>query len=160
MNLLVSGIYSATKKIDIELVFGVSPAGNPTHVRNNDYADVYLWCSSSNYIDYIMPQIYYGFNHPSAPFTSKAQEWSNIVTSSTVKFYVGLALYKAVHPDQSTSYDGTEWYNSDDIIKRQIQHCDNNLSKCKGIGLFSYTDLASNNADVKNAIPALKAFSN
>ena len=75
MNLLVSGIYSATKKIDIELVFGVSPAGNPTHVRNNDYADVYLWCSSSNYIDYIMPQIYYGFYNETKPYKEVLEEW-------------------------------------------------------------------------------------
>jgi uncharacterized lipoprotein YddW (UPF0748 family) len=160
MNLLVSGIYSATKSVDIDLVFGASPAGNPSHVRNNHCADVSLWCSSSNYIDYIMPQLYYGFDHPSASFTSKAQEWSNIVTSPTVRYYVGLALYKAVTPSNSTSYDGSEWYNSDDIIKRQIQYCDNSLPKCKGVAMFSYLDLASGNADVTSMIPALKAFKN
>ncbi len=160
MNLLVSGLYSAAKSIDIDMVFGVSPAGNPTKVINNHCADVGLWCSSSNYIDYIMPQLYYGFEHPSAPFNSMVQKWTNVVTSPTVKLYIGLALYKAVTPSSSTVYDGQEWYNSDDIIKRQIQYLDNSVGKCKGIGIFSYNDLVIGKEDVTNMIPALKAFSN
>jgi len=160
MNLLVSGLYSAAKAIDIDLIFGASPAGNPTKVINSHCADVALWCSSSNYIDYIMPQLYYGFEHPSAPFDSMAQKWSSIVTSPTVRFYIGVPLYKAVDPSLSTSYDGQEWYNYDDIIKRQIQYCDNNMPKCKGLGIFSYNDLVKGGADVTNMIPALKAFSN
>lgn len=161
MNLLVSGIYSATKAIDIDLVFGVSPAGNPSTVINQHCADVGLWCSSTNYIDYIMPQIYYGFNHSSAPFTSMVQEWSNMVTSSTVKYYVALALYKATDPsNNSTSSDGSEWYNSNDIIKRQIEYCNNSLPKCKGIAIFSYADLLAGTSDITTMVPALKAFSN
>lgn len=161
MNLLVSGIYSATKSVDIDLVFGVSPAGNPSTVINNHCADVGLWCSSSNYIDYIMPQLYYGFNHPSAPFKSIAKEWSDMVTSPTVKYYVALALYKATDPaENSTTQDGTEWHNSNYIIKNQIEYCDNSLPKCKGIAIFSYTDLLAGTTDVSSMVPALKAFSN
>jgi uncharacterized lipoprotein YddW (UPF0748 family) len=164
MNLLVSGLYSTTKSVDIDLVFGVSPAGEPNRVVNYHCADVRLWASSSNYIDYIMPQLYYDFSHPSEPFGNIAQEWSNIVTSSSVKFYVGLALYKATNPESRTSYDGPEWATSDDVIKRQIQHCDNYLPKCKGVALFSYGDLTLNSNEarneVNNMVPALKAFSN
>ncbi len=160
MNLLVSGLYSATKSVDIDLVFGASPAGNPTSVVNYHCADVRLWGSSSTYVDYLMPQLYYGFNHPSAPFKTMAQEWSDIVTSSSVKYYVALALYKAVDPSVSTEYDGTEWYNYNDIIKRQIQYCDTSISKCKGIAIFSYQDLVSGATDVTQMLPSLKAFSN
>ena len=160
MNLLVSGLYSATKSIDIDLVFGASPAGNPTTVINSHCADIETWCSRTEYIDYIMPQLYYGFNHPSAPFKTMAQKWSNMVTSSTVRYYVGLALYKAVDPSSSTSSDGSEWYNYNDIIQRQIQYCYSSLPKCEGIAIFSYLNLLAGTADVSSMIPALKAFSN
>lgn len=160
MNLLVSGLFTATKNIDTDLIFGISPAGNPSTVINNHCADVALWCSTSGYIDYIMPQLYYGFNNSALPFKSIAQEWSNMVTCPAVRYYVALALYKATDPSNSTSSDGNEWYNSNDIIKRQIEYCNNSLPKCKGIAIFSYTDLLSGTSDVSSMIPALKAFSN
>ena len=63
---------------------------------NNLYADIYTWCSSSGYLDYIAPQIYWGFNYsnPTYAFVKCSNDWNNIVTNSSVKMVIGLAAYK------------------------------------------------------------------
>ena len=162
VDLLVKGIYDMVKSNNPNVIFGISPAGDPTSVRNNQYADVTKWCSSSGYIDYIMPQLYYGFNNSANPFKTVAAEWDSLTTSSSVKLYAGLGLYKASDASNRQSTDGTEWDNYKDIIKRQIQYLDTTLTKYKGIAIFSYGDMTASGAskEVSNMLPALKSFSN
>ena len=46
--------------------FGISPEGNMENNYSKNYADVGLWLNSYEYVDYIMPQIYYGFYNTNA----------------------------------------------------------------------------------------------
>ena len=137
VNLMVKGTYDVVKSINNKTIFGISPAGDPDAVQSQQYADVNRWCSTNGYIDYIMPQLYFGFNHISTPFKTYAQKWSSKTTASNVKLYAGLALYKACDPNKRTTADGTEWDNSTDILKREVEYL-GTLPKYKGVAVYCY----------------------
>ena len=84
-----------------------SPQGNITNDLNAG-ADVYTWCSQPGYIDYICPQIYWTYDHPTAPFETLAKKWKSLVTADNVKMYIGLALYKA-------GTDSNGWEKADNL---------------------------------------------
>ncbi|MCI7758927.1 MAG: family 10 glycosylhydrolase, partial [[Eubacterium] saphenum] len=64
---LVSSLYKAVKRGNSSAIFGVSCQGSIYNNYNYMYADVKKWCTESGYIDYIMPQIYYGFKNSAEP---------------------------------------------------------------------------------------------
>jgi len=145
LNLLVKGIYDACKAVDTDILFGISPAGNMSNVYNSQYADVYTWCSTEGYIDYICPQVYFGMLHASQGFPTCSTGWSNIVKTSAVTLYVGITLGKAVEGYNGTidTYAGTtegkyEWVNNRDVIKDCLIYTRDNLSKCTGVAFFCY----------------------
>ena len=118
VSTLISEVYAAVKKADSSVVFGISPAGNLNNLRANDryYVDIDLWLSEPGYVDYICPQIYWGFEHGTCPFAETTDKWADLITTPEVNLYVGLALYKAGTNDTS------EWKNNDDIIARQVKY--------------------------------------
>lgn len=145
LNLLVSGIYEACKSVDSDIVFGISPAGNMSTVYNSQYADVYTWCSTAGYIDYICPQVYFGMLHSSQGFPTCSTGWSNIVKHANVTLYVGVTLGKAVDGYNGTidTYAGTtegkyEWVNNRDVLMDCLIYTRDNLSKCTGVAFFCY----------------------
>lgn len=145
LNKLVSGIYSAVKSVDKDILFGISPAGNMSTVYNSQYADVYTWCSTSGYIDYICPQVYFGMLHNSQGFGSCSTGWSNIVKTSSVTLYTGLTLGKALDGYSGTidTYAGSteaqyEWVNNRDVIKSSLEYVRDSLPKCTGVVFFCY----------------------
>lgn len=131
VNALVAGIYSLVKEKSPDMVFGISPAGDIEKNQNSHYADVRRWCSQSGYIDYIMPQLYYGFKNEKMPFSDVAAQWSELVRGSKVKLYAGLAAYKcgkediyagAESEDKSTAR--YEWLGPSEILLRQAKLCE------------------------------------
>lgn len=133
VNQLIKGIYSAVKSYgDIE--FGVSPAANLDRCRNELYCDVEKWMSTTGYIDYIMPQIYYGYEYPTTKFryTALLTQWMSLPRHSSVEIHIGLGNYKI----DTTDKNSTEWKTDTDIIARQTT--DAYDKKADGIVLFSY----------------------
>jgi len=138
LNALIMGIYSAVKQIDGRLLFGISPQGNMKSVLENDFADVIEWCSKDGYIDYICPQIYFGFMHSTHPFDEVCKEWERIVTAESVDLFVGLTLGKAYSEYDQWAGDGAyEWRHHKDILKRSIAFS-KTLKKFKGLSIFCY----------------------
>lgn len=131
INTLVRDTYNAVKAINPEIVFGISPQGNVGNCINMG-ADVYEWCSTAGYIDYICPQIYWSFDHAVAPYDEMCIKWRDIVTEPSVKLYIGLALYKA----GSDSDDGT-WQGADDILAREVRYARDNIN-ADGFMVYSY----------------------
>lgn len=176
LNKLVGGIYSAVKSVDNDIIFGISPAGNMSNVYNSQYADVYTWCSTAGYIDYICPQVYFGMLHSSQGFPSCSTGWSNIITHSNVTLYVGVTLGKAVDGYNGTidTYAGTtegkyEWVNNRDVLKDCLIYMRDNLDKCTGIAFFCYqyfydpvsgTSVTATKEERQNFLPILKALWN
>ena len=92
-NKLITSIYKTIKETNSNILFGISPDGNINNNYNNHYIDVKKWLKEDNYIDYIMPQLYYGFFHQTKPFIETLNEWDNLIEND-VKLVIGLALYK------------------------------------------------------------------
>ena len=119
-------------KVRPEIQFGISPAGiwasntlNPAGSATtstyssyyNMYADSRGWVKSG-WLDYIAPQIYWEAGHKTADFTALLNWWSDVVSGTKVKLYIGLADYKTLEAKAADSpwYDGAE-------ITRQIKAC-------------------------------------
>ena len=155
---MVKSVYSAVKGINSTVQFGISPQSNVKTDYNTLYADVERWASEDGFVDYICPQIYFGFYNEVQPFTRTAKEWSERTTAA--KLYVGLPLYKAGQKDEFASADQeyaiNEFVENNNIISRQIIYLDN-LSNVGGYYLYSYSYLADDKTDaVKNEIDNIK----
>lgn len=116
----IASVYALVKSYDTSLLFGVSPSANLRH-NAKIFADVQLWCSESGYIDYIMPQIYYGFKNETMPFEKTVETWVDLVKNKDVALYCGLALYKSAKTDENAGIGQNEWCESSDILARQYE---------------------------------------
>ncbi len=132
----VKEVYSLVKQADKECVFGISPSGNMDYTYNTCCTDIYKWCSQTGYIDYIMPQIYFGFKHPDAPFSQTLTKWQNIIKIPDVRLYVGLAAYKQGTEDLNAGIAKDEWITDTDMLFRQADEC---TQRTDGFVMFSYS---------------------
>jgi len=154
VNILVRDVYSAIKAIDPRVVFGISPAARIDYVRDELYADCALWMKQSGYLDYICPQLYFGFEHPqeNVRFDALLERWATLPMHSGLKFYVGLASYKIGTKDAGS----TEWIDNSDILKREILLC-RNYEVYDGVVFFSHTSIFGNKsgqkAEFNNVLP-------
>lgn len=137
INELVKGVYSAVKDADSQCLFGISPAGNIDNCMSMG-ADVITWGSSEGYVDYLIPQVYWTNDNTVAPFEPVCRKWNELVTSKSVKLYIGLALYKAGSDD-----DGGKWKTADDIIMNQVLYTRSGDINASGFVLYSYAYLDS-----------------
>jgi len=137
INNLIKEVYSLIKEKDKNILFGIAPDGNIENNYNKHYADIYTWLSSDKYIDYIMPQIYYGFKNQNKPFITTINEWNNYIKNQNISLIPAFALYKAGEEDMYAGDGKSEWINYNNIIKNQILIA-RNLSNYTGFSLFRY----------------------
>lgn len=142
VSTLVSGIYRTVKGIDSSVVFGVSPAYNISKDGSDDnyqkkYADLKKWMSTTGYIDYIVPQLYFGYNYPKAEITYDylLDLWMSMPRHKSVKIYIGLAAYKIGDADADLA--SGEWIVDEDILARQTVDARN--AGCDGVMIFNYS---------------------
>lgn len=137
LSKLVSGIYSAVKAENPKVLFGVSPAGNISNVLSA-YADVNTWLSEEGYLDYIMPQLYFGFKNGQYSYDTLYDRWSMLVQLDSIRVIPGLTLSHA-----SEGYAGkstSEWNNSRDVLKRSLEYAYKS-GNCSGFSLFSLASI-------------------
>lgn len=127
VNTLVREIYSTVKSCNQTVLFGVSPQGNVDNNLNKLYADVETWCKNTGYLDYIVPQIYYGFNDKLA-FDAAAQQWSDMIKQPGISLICGIAAYKVGVK--------SEW-NSGDILTKQTNYI-KNMPNYRGVAYYRY----------------------
>lgn len=132
---MIKKVYSVCKAKGVR--FGVSPDGNMDNNYNKVYADVKKWCSEYGYIDFIMPQVYYGFYNESKAFKKTVEEWESIVTNKDIDLIIALAFYKNGSVDEYAKSGRLEWTINNDIIMREII-VSRNLDKYIGFSLFRY----------------------
>mgnify|MGYP004575071015 FL=1 len=136
VNELISSIYKNIKNINPKIQFGISPDGNINNNYEIHYADVKKWLKDDGYIDFIMPQLYYGFNNEAKPYIKTLNEWNSLIKNNT-KLIVALSLYKSGSIDNYAKNGKYEWIENDNIIKKQIQVA-RNLTNCIGYSIFRY----------------------
>ncbi|HBE13465.1 MAG TPA: hypothetical protein DCY74_04780 [Clostridiales bacterium] len=121
-----------------ECVFGISPAYQVEKNYHQKYADVLLWMEKEGYVDYLMPQIYFGFENQTAPFIPTTQTWMGYKKDPSVRVYIGLALYKTGMKNDSNAGSGnSEWFSCQDIMLRQISYLQEN--NADGYCFFRYS---------------------
>lgn len=142
LNALVSSLWSMTKEVDPELIFGISPAGNFNTVYDSHYADIYEWCGKTGYIDYICPQAYFGLEHSTYDFNKVVSKYQSMIKTDSVSLIVGMSLGKALNGSkgETDKYAGSgarEWIEHKDILARQLEMT-RSYNKCVGVAYFCY----------------------
>ena len=107
---------------------------------NTVFADVKAWLDLG-IVDYIMPQLYFGFEYPDdkSKFDNLLSEWDALFAEREQNLYIGLGSYRV----GSTDSNHAEWSERDDVLSRQIA-----LLRSDGISdgfvLYSYTTFFKN----------------
>ncbi len=142
INTLVRDIYATVKNKNHTVLFGISPGGNTDRNYNELYADVAKWCANDGYIDYICPQVYFGFEHESRPFDKVCEEFADMIKTDSVSLIIGMTLGKAYsgYSGVEDVWAGTgsrEWIENRDILRRSIEYV-RSVENCQGAAFFSY----------------------
>ena len=160
---MVKRVYEAIKTVNKSVEFGISPASNIESDKNNLYADVETWVKN-RYVDYICPQVYFGFKNVYQPFMFTVKKWVKLCENTDVDLYIGLPLYKANTKDKYAAENDksiiNEFKNNNDIISRQITYI-SKIDKIKGYYIFSFSQLTSENAkeEVSNMLKVMQSNS-
>ena len=134
---LVKKVYQLVKKKDRNLLFGISPEGNITNNYDTNYIDTKLFVSQKGYVDYLMPQIYYGFLNGVRPYYNTVQEWNQLITEKSVMLIPALAFYKSGTVDNYAKEGANEWIEYNNIIMREILVA-RPLSMYAGFAIYRY----------------------
>lgn len=140
-TLMVKELYDQVKAAKEEVLFGISPQANLQNNYEKMFIDVSLWLTTTGYVDYIMPQVYFGFENENLPFASCALEWNALIKNESIRLYIGLSAYKIGVEDAWAGDSGKdEWKNNSDILKRSVDYA-RKLNLYNGFGLFSYSTI-------------------
>lgn len=128
--------------------FSVSPFGIWKNLENTRglssyygiYADSKKWVEN-NWVDYIVPQIYWHIGYEVADFESLSKWWNDICKDTKVKLILGLAAYRV---DPNSTIDS---WKSPNEIKKQIDML-RNLKNVIGFSLFRYSSVRSLSLDI------------
>lgn len=150
---LVKEVYASIKSIDSSVRFGISPAGNIDNLTNNQkyYVDITKWLSTTGYVDYIAPQIYWSFTNKVCPYAATVDRWLSIRKESSINVYISLAVYRA------GSNEEPEWRNSDTVLMRQVISSRNTKS-VDGFMFYRYDSFFSKvtQNEINNLLSVLK----
>ena len=132
INKMVKTVYATVKKSGKNRTFGISPAGNLNNLRANDkyYVDIDRWGRESGYVDYIAPQLYWGFEHSICPFEPTVDKWVATVINPEVKLYIALPMHLA------QAQETPEWKNNLDILGRMVSSLRN--KSVNGFSVYRY----------------------
>lgn len=140
---LIRKTYKLIKSYDKSLVFGISPDGNIDNNYNSNYVDTRKFCTEEGYLDYIMPQVYYGFLNSTKPFEDTVKSWNNLITND-IDLIPALAFYKTGNIDEFAKEGVNEWVEYNNIIAREVM-LSRELSNYSGFALFRYDSIFGNN---------------
>jgi uncharacterized lipoprotein YddW (UPF0748 family) len=106
----VAGTVRAFNRLNgTSIPFGISPVGiwanrsealpdgSPSkgvEAYSQSFADVRKWVKNS-WIDFVIPQINWGFANKIAPFAGIVNWWADLVRGTNVKLYAGIGVYNA-----------------------------------------------------------------
>ena len=122
VNQLVKAVYDAIQAVKPEVRFGISPQGNMDNNYNGQYSDVALWLSTPGYVDYILPQLYWGYGYTTSGgqtrfgFENITAEWTALERAEGVSLYFGLGAYRIGDGDGG-NYDNavTQWQSGHNL---------------------------------------------
>jgi len=144
VNMLVRQVYAAIKQENPDITFGISPQGNDDNNYTMQYSDVALWLREEGYCDYIMPQLYWGFDYRTKggsdryAFKTLSYNWSQYEKRDDVKLFIGMGAYRIGAGDGGYN-DQSEWSSGSNLAKMiQVIKANPDLD---GWALYSYNSL-------------------
>lgn len=117
VNTLVAALYAQVHAAD--RIFSISPRGDPAASAQLLYADPETWCSQSGYCDWILPQLYYGFDNETCGFAEMLALWQGMVQTDGVRLIPGICTYKVGQADDWAGTGRMEWLTEQEIPARQ-----------------------------------------
>ncbi|WP_069997198.1 family 10 glycosylhydrolase [Cellulosilyticum sp. I15G10I2] len=151
INDMVKQVSAAIKRLNTNIQFGISPIGiwknNTSDITgsstggNESYyavaADTRTWIKNE-WIDYVVPQIYWETGHRLADYETLVKWWANEVKDTKVKLYIGQGIYR-------------------DVVAAQIDtqlKINQKYEAVKGSFYFSMRELLANRLGCKDKIKA------
>lgn len=149
INSFVQELGEAIDQVKPNVAYGISPFGvwrnKSSDLTGSDtkasitaydstYADVRAWIKQE-WIDYVVPQIYWSMSRQEVRYDILATWWANEVRGTQVKLYIGHAPYKLATPEIG-------WDSAGEIIS-QLEFNRSN-SAISGSIFFSAKDLRRN----------------
>lgn len=117
VNTLVAALYAQAHAAD--RIFSISPRGDPAASAQLLYADPETWCSQSGYCDWILPQLYYGFDNETCGFAEMLALWQGMVQTDGVRLIPGICTYKVGQADDWAGTGRMEWLIEQEIPAQQ-----------------------------------------
>ncbi|MGL4345322.1 MAG: family 10 glycosylhydrolase [Cellulosilyticaceae bacterium] len=149
VNDMVKQVSEGIKQMDSSVLFGISPGGiwkntlsdftgsntNGSESYYSVYADTRTWIQNE-WIDYVVPQIYWETGHKLADYETLVDWWHNEVLGTNVSLYIGQGIYK-------------------DAVAKEIDKqllINQQYPEVKGSFYFSLKDLLNNRMGCKDQI--------
>ena len=142
---------------DKHVKFGISPFGiwlsggpegsntSPYALQSykDQYADSKKWVENG-WVHYILPQLYWQFDHSAAPFADLVDWWADLTAANGVDLIIGQGFYR---------FSDGSWDDQNELIE-QIRYISTKESVV-GVSFFSYKTLLSPNENVQNTLERL-----
>lgn len=135
VSALVHRLYEAVHAADDSAVFSVSPQGNLSLNRDTLYADAARWLAEPGYCDLMLPQLYFGYENETCPFSETLAEWCALPRCPETALAAGLAAYKTGERDDFAGTGAAEWLNDSTVLQREIADAAADPRLC-GIALY------------------------
>lgn len=159
VDTLIQQLSKRIKEIKPYVKFGISPFGiwrnkssDPNGSETNGfqsydslYADTRKWVLNE-WIDYVVPQIYWYFNYSPAAYEKLLDWWLRQVVDKNVHLYVGHGVYRVGSNDPN-------WLDPDQIPNQVLYN--RNFEDVEGSVFFSAKDLLKNPLGVTDRLKEL-----
>lgn len=158
--------YNRDNKMAVQ--FGISPTGiwrngngsvssgsntdGQQHYQSYLYADSKMWVESG-WLDYILPQTYWGLEHPAASYADVVDWWIKVLDRPGIKtnLYTAHGIYYATS-------GGAAWGDKTDEVENQLRFISKH-NQIKGSSFYNYSAFKnSSNIVVKNGMSILKNY--
>ncbi len=151
-------IKRVNKEMKKQIEFGISPfcvwrsksvdprgsntGANVFQCYDRQYADIYRWVKEG-WIDYVVPQNYLRFSHPTVPYADMTDWWVDVCKGTNVKLYIGIATYRINSKE--------DWLKKDEVLN-QLKY-NSHKESIKGNIFFSYKNtLGSTMSDLTKEV--------
>lgn len=157
---MIRGIAEVVKQADHEVAFGVSPfgiwanassteGGSQTNAGFESYYDLYADTRSwvkEGYLDYICPQVYWGFGNEAAAYETVCDWWNEVAAGTDTKLYIGHAAYKMGREETG--------FNEADQLVKQVRYA-RELSCYGGSIFYNYSAFEENTLNITQSLTDL-----
>ena len=146
VNELVAAVYQTIKSIRPACRFGISPQGNNDNNYNSQYSDVALWLATPGYVDYIMPQVYWGYGYTTKggstayAYENVTARWAEMERCGAVDLYFGLGAYRIGDGDGGSYEHAVDQWNTGHQLADMVTTLRG--LDCGGFALYRYNFLS------------------